>query len=577
MGSSPIKRAKGNEECASLNKIGNMDKIKNMLLGRKIYVAIFSMIGLLGSLDIMIRNIQNDGNVFLILIKWFTICFLFSLFINLLLSAKNKIVKGVGIAVTILYSILCVSNAVSYLFWGFGVSSRMFTIIFETNERETKEFINYSISNFISPNFLIDFFVFSLITATLAFGFHKLKEKTFLIITVILGCAGVFSTINQLRDKTEKKNVNIILRSFLDFKKTKESIQIINETNQLGKDENYYLETLKGEPLIDNIVIVIGESASRNHHSLYGYNLKTTPLLESKKEEIIPFNDVIAAYSTTSESMKMFMTYKNSSINTKNWYQYPSIPTLFSELGYKTYWISNQEKGGSYGVCENFFSAKCDTSVFVGMQYTGDNLQEKFDDAILPELSEAMDEKNDKKLIILHMMGSHGVYNRRYPKEFAKFSDSDIEEAGRSYLNKTKKKLISEYDNSILYSDYIISNMIDSLKKHEEQKTLFVYFSDHGEEMYGKRDFAGHATGYVDIPFIIWVSDTLQKDLGEKYTRITESVDKPITIENLFDFLLGINDIQYQLYNPSLNFISSEYHLEKRFADDEEYHKGQCE
>lgn len=554
-----------------------MDKIKNMLWSRKIYVAIFSMIGLLGSLDIIIRNIQNDGNIFLILIKWFTICFLFSLFINLLLSAGNKIVKSVGIAVTTLYSILCVSNAVSYLFWGFGISSRMFTIIFETNERETKEFINYSISNFISPDFLIRLLVFSLVTTALAFGFHKLKEKTYIIVTAILGCSGIFFTINQLMDTTEKKNVNIILRSLLDFKRTKQSIQEFAATNQLGQNEDFHLETLKGEPCIDNIVIVIGESASRKHHSIYGYNLKTTPLLESKGNEIIPFNDVTATYSTTSESMKMFMTYKNSTVNTKDWYQYPSIPTVFSELGYKTYWISNQEKGGFIGGCENFFSDKCDTSVFVGMLYTGDNLQEKFDDTLLPKLSEAIDEKEGKKLIVLHMMGSHGEYKRRYPKEFAKFSDSDIEDAGRSYLNKTKKTLISEYDNSILYSDYILSNMIDTLKKHNDQKTLFIYFSDHGEEMYEKRDFAGHATGYVDIPFIMWISDTLRVGLGDKYTRIKESIDKPIAIENLFDFLLGINDVQYQLYNSSLDIISPDYHLEKRFADDEEYHKGQCD
>lgn len=71
--------------------------------------------------------------------------------------------------------------------------------------------------------------------------------------------------------------------------------------------ENLY-ETLQGNGDIDNIIIVIGESASRKHHSIYGYYLPTTPFLEKKKNEIIVFNDVTSTYSTTSESMKMFMT-----------------------------------------------------------------------------------------------------------------------------------------------------------------------------------------------------------------------------------------------------------------------------
>ena len=211
------------------------------------------------------------------------------------------------------------------------------------------------------------------------------------------------------------------------------------------------------------------------------------------------------------------------------------------------------------------------------MLYTGDNLQEKYDDALIPELSNVMKENSPKKLIILHMMGSHGEYNRRYPKEFAQFTEKSIEEAGREYLTTKKKKLISEYDNSILYSDYIISTMIDTLKIYDKQKSLLVYFSDHGEEMYDVRDFAGHSNGYVDIPFIIWVSDSLQKQMPDKYKAISESTEKPISIENLPDFLLGISNIQYKYYDPTFDFTSPNYKLEERFADDMLYHKGQCE
>lgn len=554
-----------------------MNKIKDLLYSNRLFLIIFTMLGLLGSIDVVDRNLQDGGNLLFLSIQWFTISFLFSMILSIVVSIKNKIIKWVGLVVSALYALLCVTNAVSYLFWGFGISSRMFTILYETNSREACEFIDYSISNFISSVFLIRFLVFALVTTGLVFGFRKLKEKPFAIIIAILGCLGAIFSVIQFLDVTEKKNVNIFIRSFLDFSRTRTAMHRIGDMEQLGGNENYLLETLQGESDIDNIVIVIGESAARSHHSIYGYNLKTSPLLESKKDVLIAFNDVISSYSTTSESMKMFMTYKNSTSNTQDWYHYPAIPTVYSKLGYKTYWISNQEKGGFFSGCENYFSDRCDTSLFVGMLYSGDNLQEKFDDVILPKLSEVMDEESSKKLVFLHLMGSHGDYKRRYPKQFAQFSDKDIVEAGRDYLNKTKKTLISEYDNSILYTDFILSNMIDTLRKQVNKKSLFIYFSDHGEEMYEKRDFAGHSNGYVDIPFVIWTSDSLRSSLGDKYTQMTQSVDKPIAIENLFDFLLGLSDIKYHYYNPSLDFLSPDYHLEKRFADDVEYHKGQCD
>lgn len=544
---------------------------------RKKALVILTMAGLLGALDVFCNSVDKGNNIPFLFLKWFSISFLFAFILSYLLASKIRLIKWVVIIISAIYILLCITNAISYLFWGFGVSCRMFTIIMETNSREVGEFINYTIGNFTSNDFLLRFGIFALITALFIIGVKKISPKAFLLVSLAIAFIGIISTTIQLRSGTEKKNVNILIRCALDLPRTLNSMHEFNTMQQLGNSQENHFETLQGDSKIDNIIIVIGESASRKHHSIYGYYLPTTPLLEQKKDEIIVFNDVTSTYSTTSESMKMFMTYKNSITKKDEWYKYPNIPNIFSELGYKSYWISNQEKNGFIGGCESFFSEKCDTSQFVGMLYTGDNLQEKYDDALLPELSNVMKEDSPKKLIILHMMGSHGEYYRRYPKEFALFTDKSIEEAGRKYLTTKKKKLISEYDNSILYSDYIVSNMIDTLKKYDKQKTLLVYFSDHGEEMYDVRDFAGHSNGYVDIPFIIWVSDSLQMEIPDKYKAMQESTEKPISIENLPDFLLGLSDIQYKYYDSTFDFTSPNYKLEERYADDKPYHKGQCE
>lgn len=544
---------------------------------RKKILVFLTMAGLLGALDVFCNSADKGDNIPFLFLKWFSISFLFAFILSYLLASKNRPIKWVAIIISSIYILLCITNAISYLFWGFGVSCRMFTIIMETNSREVGEFINYTIGNFISNDFLQRLGIFALITAAFIVGIKKISPRAFLFFSLTIAFIGIVFTTIQLCSGTERKNANILIRCALDIPRTLHSMREFNTMQQLSNSQENYFETLQGDSKIDNIVIVIGESASRKHHSIYGYYLPTTPLLEKKKEEIIVFNDVTSSYSTTSESMKMFMTYKNSITNKGEWNRYPNIPNIFSKLGYKSYWISNQEKNSFMGGCESFFSEKCDTSRFVGMLYTGDNLQEKYDDALLPELSNVMKEDSPKKLIILHMMGSHGEYYRRYPKEFALFTEKSIEEAGRKYLTTKKKKLISEYDNSILYSDYIVSNMIDTLKKYDNQKSLLVYFSDHGEEMYDVRDFAGHSTGYVDIPFIIWASNSLHEEMPDKYQAMQESTGKPISIENLTDFLLGISNIQYKYYDPTFDFTSPNYRLEERYADDKPYHKGQCE
>ncbi len=71
--------------------------------------------------------------------------------------------------------------------------------------------------------------------------------------------------------------------------------------------------------------------------------------------------------------------------------------------------------------------------------------------------------------------------------------------------------MIDEYDNSVAYNDFVINSIIDTLAQHQGEKSVMIYFSDHGEELYDKRDFAGHAYEKISpymcqIPFMIWVS-----------------------------------------------------------------------
>lgn len=65
--------------------------------------------------------------------------------------------------------------------------------------------------------------------------------------------------------------------------------------------------------------------------------------------------------------------------------------------------------------------------------------------------------------IVLHQMGSHGpAYYKRYPKEFKRF----MPVCTNNLLEKCSLEEISNaYDNTILYTDYFLSQVISLLKK----------------------------------------------------------------------------------------------------------------
>ena len=103
-------------------------------------------------------------------------------------------------------------------------------------------------------------------------------------------------------------------------------------------------------------VLVIGESETRNHMQVYGYDRETTPWLQDQREnrENITFSN---AYSNHTHTVPV-LTYALSENNQYNEIALQdaySIVEAANAAGYETYWLSNQRKLGAWDtpVAEN--------------------------------------------------------------------------------------------------------------------------------------------------------------------------------------------------------------------------------
>lgn len=272
------------------------------------------------------------------------------------------------------------------------------------------------------------------------------------------------------------------------------------------------------------LVVAIGESSNRHHWSLYGYFRPTTPRLDALRSEMIVFNDAISAYANTMLSVSAAMSCAR-----QDGTEVP-VMNIFKQAGFETVWISNQSTIDSFNSIVQKVSG-ADRCVYLNRG--GDQgYFHAYDERLLPALKEAMQElsPSGKRIVFLHMMGSHVNYASRVPDAFRIFvSTHDIDL--RPWRNTKSIKYINDYDNSIIYTDKVLTDIIEFLKT--VPNTAFLYFSDHGEEVFDTLPQHGHvhelrSRHYLDIPFFIWLSPGYRDLAGlERVSRWEAASDRP--------------------------------------------------
>lgn len=211
----------------------------------------------------------------------------------------------------------------------------------------------------------------------------------------------------------------------------------------------------------NTVVWVIGESLNRENMSLYGYARKTTPLLDALRPELLVFRDVISSDPATMASLMKMLTPADLDDPT-TWSKKPDIVKQAKAAGFKTFWLSNQvPNDGWLGLVSN----QSDERVFINKGAgRGEN---NFDANLLPVFEQALQDRAQKKLVVVHLLGAHPTYSMRYPKEFARF-DGSFDEVSRGLTAKGRSPWTvsarNEYDNAIAYNDHVIGNMIRRLK-----------------------------------------------------------------------------------------------------------------
>lgn len=293
-------------------------------------------------------------------------------------------------------------------------------------------------------------------------------------------------------------------------------------------------------------VMGVGESVRYDHTSFSGYERNTTPLLAANPN-LVSYSDYYSTATLTLYSVPMMMSRATSTDFNINFTE-KSIVEPYRECGFKTFVLST----GKLLTYEPYLSRGCDSIINVPS------------DKDMPHVIDSLSAIYPKTFFIVQMMQCHSYYGN-WTKEFDKFhpnliSDPQVD-SDQLYNNA--------YDNAVLYSDYIMSEIIKTIDKPGQQ-AAFMYASDHGEIL----GMHGHRRGNsltpppdeYHVPFFFWYSDTWASRHEGKKNNVHKNKQQPVNADIMFYTACDMADIELpkKYAKPDWSILSDKFKPHER-------------
>ncbi|WP_426110682.1 phosphoethanolamine transferase CptA [Pseudomonas sp. DSP3-2-2] len=319
------------------------------------------------------------------------------------------------------------------------------------------------------------------------------------------------------------------------------------------------------------MVLVIGESTNRQRMSLYGYPRQTTPNLDQLKNELQVFNNVITPRPYTIEALQQVLTFADEE-NPDLYLKTPSLVSVMKQAGYKTFWITNQQTMTKRNTMLTTFSEQADEQVYLNNNRNQNARQ--YDGDVIEPFGKALTDPAPRKLIVVHLLGTHMSYQYRYPPAFEKFTDrKGVPDA----ISDSQLELYNSYDNAVLYNDFVVSSLIKEYAKTDPNGFL-MYLSDHGEDVYDSpghnvlgRNEAKPTMPMYTVPFMVYASPKWQQTHNWDFTSIK---NRPYTSSQLIHTWAQLAGLTFDELDTSKSLVSFDFKERPRMIGDPYHEKG---
>ncbi len=418
-------------------------------------------------------------------------------------------------------------------FWGFTQDISLTSGVIQAS-LETKKDIVYDLVSW-------QLIVFILLTigakVIMVRQYRKVEVPKFNYVFLVISILGLltFFTVESKRRGTFKKKLPYTL--YYESKNLYKKNKII--FREITEDVTHAQDSIQ-------FIFVLGESVRADHLQLNGYERETMPLL-NKRTNLISYPNAFTPNTSTSLSVpqilsnaSIFDDYKDEKISLIDVLNRAEIPTI---------WIGNQTPERSY----IYFIKNSQKKFYIDPTHSEFSFNKELDDKMIPVLRKEL-KSDGNQFITIHMMGSHWWYENRYDSRFRKFTPVI---KSKYVPSNSSEEMINSYDNTIVYLDYFLNELISGLEK-SNNPTILVYVSDHGE-LLGENGKWLHAQAgnehAVNPAVIVWYSQKFSEKFPEKVQQLHNNQTKYLPLDFFFHSVMDIYGIKGLNFNSNLSIF----------------------
>jgi lipid A ethanolaminephosphotransferase len=452
-------------------------------------------------------------------------------------------------------TILLISSIINYIAFQFGIvfNKDMMVNIFETTAAEAASYLNIKLVLCFVASGLLP----ALLLLLTDIRYEKWTKEILKKIGIVFIAAGMIGMIGA----AYYKDYASISRNHPKIQKDIVPTYYISSTIKYIKGRFFtkplpYQEIgadAKRIPVVENenylVVFLVGETARAENYELNGYKRETN-FYTRNIPNLTYFKNVTSCGTATAVSLPcMFSLLGKTNYSLEKSESQDNVIDILVRAGAKAVWIDNNT--GCKGVCRGITSYS--TTMMPELNCSG---EECTDEVLLQVMDSKINSfKGKEGIIFLHLLGSHGpTYYKRYPESHARFKP-DCE---TSDLQKcTDEQITNSYDNTILFTDYLMAKVINNLRQFDDTyHTAVFYISDHGESL-GENGVYLHGMPYsvapdeqTHVPLMIWLSDKMNahKTVDMECLK-REAETQKFSHDNLSHTLLNIMDVSTSLYD----------------------------
>ena len=310
-------------------------------------------------------------------------------------------------------------------------------------------------------------------------------------------------------------------------------------------------------------VLVIGETLRPDRLQLNGYPRATTPELASIPG-VVSFKDMISPWAWTRMSVPVIISRKTAADHSY-FFNEKSLVAAFAEAGFRTYWLSTQSPLGVHDSSVALHASEADEVQYLNP--VGYKKEGFYDAVLLDAFQRVLARKEQKQLIVLHTLGSHFSYTDRYPPEFDRFLPSGKGQKIGMHDRANRELLNNAYDNTVLYTDFVVSGLIKQLQSQQAIASLLLV-SDHGENIFDDncdKSGHGHNTEFdYRVGALWWGSELFSKQFPQKTQQLNKAAQLPLLTSQTFHTMLQLADIHYPSQQTAISFADPAFRPQSR-------------